>query len=190
MKNSIKISVLALAMCSFLGQTATAQSTTKTATNGSGIRLSIGADAGIPVGSLRNGYRWSFGGSAQADFPLINNQLYVTLNTGYNSIFAENSSSLNDIQLIPVKAGLKYFPVKIFYVQGEAGASFLIDNDKGVKSASFVYAPQVGILLPVGGKNYIDAGIRLEANTKFYETGKSEKFLGFGWRMPSISNRT
>jgi hypothetical protein len=178
MKNSIKIGVITLVMFSFLGHNVKAQSNNKTETYGSGIRLSIGVDAGIPVGSLRGDYRWSFGGSAQADFPLISNQLYVTLNSGYNNIFAKNSPGLNDIHLIPVKAGLKYFPVKIFYVQGEAGASFLTNNNEAEKSASFVYAPQVGVLLPVGAKNYIDAGFRFEGNTKFYETGKSSNFFG------------
>ncbi|MGF7042619.1 hypothetical protein [Mucilaginibacter lappiensis] len=177
MKNSIKISVLTLALFSFFGPDVKAQSSTTTETYGSGIRLSIGADAGIPVGSLRNGYRWAFGGSAQADFPLIKDELYITLNSGYNNIFAKNSSNLNDIHLIPVKAGLKYFPVKIFYVQGEAGASFLTNNNKAEKSATFVYAPQIGVLLPVGGKSYIDAGFRFEGNTKFYEAGKSSNFL-------------
>ena len=177
MKNSIKISVLTLALFSFLRQDAKAQSSTTTETYSSGIRLSIGADGGIPIGSLRNGYKWNFGGSVQADFPLINDQLYITLNTGYNNLFAKNRPNLNDIHLIPVKAGLKYFPVKILYVQGEAGASFLTNNSKNEKSAVFVYAPQVGVLIPVGSKNYIDAGVRFEGNTKFYETGKSSNFL-------------
>lgn len=176
MKNSIKIGVVTLAIFSFLGQNSKAQSVKKT--YGSGIRLSIGADAGIPVGSLRNGYKWNFGGSAQADFPIINDQLYVTLNSGYNNFFGRNSSKINDLHVVPVKAGLKYFPVKIFYIQGEAGASFLTNSNKTEKSASFVYAPQIGVLLPVGGKSYIDASFRFEGNTKFYESGNSSNFLG------------
>jgi hypothetical protein len=180
MKNSIKISVLTLSMFALLGQNVNAQSSTKTETYASGIRLSIGAETGIPVGSLRNGYNWNFGGSVQGDFPLINEQLYATLNSGYNNIFARNNPGQNDIHLIPVKAGLKYFPVSLLYIQGEAGASFLINSKttQSEKSAAFVYAPQVGVLLPVGGKNYIDAGIRFEGNTKFYENGKANNFLG------------
>lgn len=177
MKNSIKITILTLAICSFLGRNVKAQSIAGTETYASGIRLSIGADAGIPVGSLRNGYKWNFGGSVQADFPLINDQLYITLNSGYNNLFAKNRPNLNDIHLIPVKAGLKYFPVKILYVQGEAGASFLTNNSKNEKSATFVYAPQVGVLIPVGSNNYIDAGFRFEGNSKFYENGKSSNLL-------------
>jgi hypothetical protein len=178
MKNSIKISVIALSLLSFVHLHSTAQTTAKKETYASGIRLSIGADGGIPVGSLKNGYDWDLGGSVQADFPIVKEQLYATINAGYNNFFSKNNN-LDDLQLIPVKAGLKYFPVKCFYVQGEAGASFLVNKDKvGVnKSAVFAYAPQVGVLLNIGGNNYIDAGFRFEGNTKFYDAGKTNNFL-------------
>ena len=179
MKNSIKISAITLSLLSLLSLHSNGQSTTKTETYGSGIRLSIGADAGVPVGSLNNGYNWSLGGSIQADFPIVRDQLYATINSGYNNFFATNSSNLNDIGLIPVKAGLKYFPVKWCYIQGEAGASFLTNQNEigATKSASFVYAPQVGVLLNTGGRNYIDAGFRFEGNTKFYDGGNANNFL-------------
>jgi len=180
MKNSIKISAIALTFLSFGSLDSSAQTAAKSTTYGSDIRLSIGADAGIPVGSLKERYDWNLGGSVQADFPILKDELYATINAGYNNFFAKNSSNSDDLHLIPVKAGLKYFPVKCFYVQGEAGASFLT-NKKGIgadKSAAFVYAPQVGALFNTGGKNYIDAGFRFEGNTKFYNGGKTKNFLG------------
>lgn len=64
-----------------------------------GSKLNTGADAGVRVGPLRNGYRWRFGGSAQADFLLIKDPLYVPLNIGYNNLFARNRAHLNDIHL-------------------------------------------------------------------------------------------
>jgi len=186
MKISIKISVITLAAISILSIQSKAQ--TKSATPGasttqsytSGIRLSVGADAGVPVGSLKDNYDWSAGGSVQADFPVIKNQLYAIVTGGYNNFFAKNSSNLDDIHMIPVKAGLKFFPVKNVYVQGEAGASFITNkNDLGFsKSAVFAYAPQAGVLFNVGGKNYIDAGFRFEGNTKFFDGGKTNNFLG------------
>lgn len=180
MKNSIKISVIALSLFSLADLHSNAQTAAKTETYGSGIRLSIGADAGVPVGSLNDGYSWNLGGSIQADFPIIKDQLYATINGGYNNFFAKNSDNLNDIHLIPVKAGLKYFPVKCLYIQGEAGASFLTNQGEigANKSAVFVYAPQVGVLLNVGGGNYIDAGFRFEGDAKFYDGGKTNNFLG------------
>jgi hypothetical protein len=179
MKNSIKISVAVIALFTFFSLHSNAQTTTKTDTYGSGIRLSIGADGGIPIGSLNNTYNWSFGGSIQGDFPIVKDQLYVTLNSGYNAIFARDQSNLPDIHLIPVKAGLKYFIVKQVYIQGEAGVSFLTDknNLNADKTAAFVYAPQAGVLLNLGGKNYIDAGFRFESNQKFFDGGNTNNYL-------------
>jgi hypothetical protein len=179
MKNSIKITVVAIALFTFFSLRSNAQTSAKTDSNGSGIRLSIGADGGIPVGSLNNTYNWSFGGSIQGDFPIIKDQFYASLNAGYNTIFARNQYNLSDIHLIPVKAGLKYFIVKQVYIQGEAGVSFLTDKNSlhADKTAAFVYAPQAGVLLNLGGKNYIDAGFRFESNQKFFDGGNTNNFL-------------
>lgn len=181
MKTSIKISVLALSLLSVFTISANAQDITpKTITSGSGIRLSVGADAGLPVGNLSNAYSWSLGGSIQADFPIIREQLYYTVNAGFNNVFADKNNGGADLQLIPVKAGLKYFPIKNFYIQGEAGATFVTNKtDLGfTKSTTFVYAPQIGYVFNVGGKNSIDAGFRYENNSKFYDTGSSNGMLG------------
>jgi hypothetical protein len=180
MKKSIKICVVAIALFFYFSFQSNAQtSSSKTEFYGSGIRLSIGADGGIPVGALNTGYNWSLGGSIQADFPIVKDQLYATLNSGYNNIFASNQYNLPEIQSIPVKAGLKYFIIRQVYIQGEAGASFLTNkNSLGAdKSAVFVYAPQAGVLLNVRGKNYIDAGFRFESNQKFFNGGSTANFL-------------
>lgn len=180
MKKSIKISVVAFAFLSFLSLYSNAQTTaSKTESYGSGIRLSVGADAGVPVGSLNSAYNWSLGGSLQGDFPIVKDQLYATLNSGYNNIFAKGQNAIPDIHLIPVKAGLKYFFIKQVYIQGEAGISFLTDKNMlgANKSAVFVYAPQAGVVLNIGGKNYIDAGFRFESNQKFYDGGNTANFL-------------
>lgn len=186
MKKSIKLGTLALALATIFTFSAKAQDVTpatKSTTTSSGIRLSIGPEVGLPVGSLHDAYKWNLGGSVQADIPVYADKLFVTVNAGFNNFFAKDNVlgfKGQDLQLIPVKAGLKFFPVSNFYVQGEAGASFIADKDKvgADKSAAFVYAPQVGYQFPLGGKNYLDAGVRFEGNTKFYTNGNSNNFLG------------
>jgi hypothetical protein len=176
MKNPIKKMTLIFAFISGIGITARAQ--TEGAT---GIRYSIGVDGGLPVANLSNNYKWSLGGSVQADIPITNEQFYLTINAGYNNIFAEKKSNINipDVHLIPVKVGLKYFAVANFYVQGEAGVSFILNDGPLLnKSASFTWVPQIGYLIPVGVKSFIDAGFRFEGNGKFYDGGKSNRFLG------------
>ncbi|MDB5089356.1 MAG: outer membrane protein beta-barrel protein [Mucilaginibacter sp.] len=198
MKSTLKISALVLAFAGLtLGakaQTSTT-STTKTSTSSNGVILSIGVDAGIPTGKLSDSYNFNIGGSVQADIPVAQN-LFVTVNAGYNSIQGKNdlrfvtpggviTADATNIQLLPVKAGLKYFVVPHFYVQGEAGAAFALNkSDVGFdKSAAFVYAPQVGYQFPIGGKNFIDAGVRYEASTKFNSNIDDSKVNFFGLRV-------
>ncbi|MCJ8208211.1 hypothetical protein MUY27_00735 [Mucilaginibacter sp. RS28] len=183
MKTSIKLGVAALALATSFSFSAKAQTTTQsTSTERSGVRLSVGPEVGVPVGSLKDGYNWNFGGSIQADLPIYNNQLYATVNAGFNNFFAKDINGFKgeNLQLIPVKAGLKYFAASNFYIQGEAGASFVANKDKvgADKSAAFVYAPQIGYLIPLGGKNYLDAGVRFESNTKFVDNGNNSNFFG------------
>ncbi|HEY8931636.1 MAG TPA: hypothetical protein VIM55_20710 [Mucilaginibacter sp.] len=193
MKSTLKISALIVAFAGLtLGAKAqTSTTTTKTSTSSNGVILSIGADAGIPTGNLSDSYNWSIGGSVQADIPVISNQLYVTINAGYNSIQGKNNIPFitpngastfdaTNIQLLPVKAGLKYFIVPHFYVQGEAGAAFALNkSDVGFdKSAAFLYAPQIGYQFPLGGKSFLDAGVRYEGTTKFNDADAKVNFFG------------
>ncbi len=190
MKSTLKISALVLAFAGLtLGAKAqTTTTTTKTSTSSNGVILSIGVDAGIPTGNLSDAYNWNIGGSVQADIPVAQN-LFVTINAGYNSIQGKNNVAgtgldATNIQLLPVKAGLKYFLVPHFYVQGEAGAAFALNkSDVGFdKSAAFVYAPQIGYQFPLGGKSYLDAGVRYEATTKFTDVDDA-KVNFFGLRV-------
>jgi hypothetical protein len=192
MKNSIKISALVLAFAG-LAMGAKAQTTTPASktTTSNGVILSVGVDAGIPTGKLNDSYNWNLGGSVQADIPVVQHQLFVTVNAGYNNFFGKTDiggipgADATNIQLLPVKAGLKFFPISNFYIQGEAGAAFLLNksdlNDD--KSAAFVYAPQIGVQFPLGGKSYIDAGIRYEGTTKFNSQIDDSKVNFIGLRV-------
>ena len=192
MKTTFKISALVLAFAGF-GLGAKAQTSTPSATKtttSNGVILSVGVDAGIPTGKLSDAYNFNLGGSVQADIPVIPHQLFVTVNAGYNNIFGKNNIQgtgldATNIQLLPVKAGLKFFPISNFYIQGEAGAAFALNkSDLGFdKSAAFVYAPQVGVQFPLSGKSYIDAGVRYEASTKFSSLTDDSKVNFIGLRV-------
>ncbi|RWY55836.1 hypothetical protein [Mucilaginibacter gilvus] len=194
MKNALKITTLALAFAG-LSFAAKAQTTTTSTTTSGGIRYSIGVDAGIPTGTFNNGFKWNLGGSVQADIPVAN-QLFFTLNAGYNNVFGEtihiaggNTSStleVPNLQLLPVKAGLKFFPVANFYIQGEAGAAFLLNKSDffNDKSVAFVYAPQIGVQFPVSTSgNFIDAGVRYEGTTKYSSASDASKVNFVGIRL-------
>ncbi|MGZ3873726.1 MAG: hypothetical protein ACXVJD_12460 [Mucilaginibacter sp.] len=190
MKSTLKIAGLILAFAGLtFGAKAQTSTTTSTTTSSNGIVLSIGVDAGIPTGKLSDTHNWNIGGSIQADIPVAQS-LFFTLNAGYNSVQGKNNVlgtgiDATNIQLLPVKAGLKYFLVPNFYVQGEAGAAFALNkSDVGYdKSAAFVYAPQIGYQFPLGGSSYLDAGVRYEASTKFNSNIDNSKVNFFGLRV-------
>ncbi|MDR3716593.1 MAG: hypothetical protein P4L51_27625 [Puia sp.] len=181
MKTVLKIGMMATLLAGY-SLTLNAQSTAPQSGGKQEIRLSVGPDAGLPLGNFSNAYDWSIGGSVQADFPVVKN-LFVTVNAGYDNFFAKSGKTdlaANDIRLIPVKAGLKYFVAGNFYVQGQAGVTFLANKSEldANKSAAFAYAPQVGYLLKLAPKNYLDLGFRFEGNSAFYDGGDSYNFLG------------
>jgi hypothetical protein len=191
MKSTFKISALVLAFAGFaFGAKAQTTSTSTKTTSSNGVILSVGVDAGIPTGNLSNSYNWNLGGSVQADIPVIQHQLFVTVNAGYDNIFGKKNLDgtgldATNIQLLPVKAGLKFFPVAGFYIQGEAGAAFALNkSDEGFdNSAAFLYAPQIGYQFALGGKSYLDAGIRYEGTTKFNSNIDDSKVNFFGLRV-------
>lgn len=182
MNTTLKIGVLSALLVSYT-LASKAQTSPSPAGGKQEFRLSVGPEVGVPVGDLSNNYNWNFGGSVQLDIPIVRD-LFVTVNAGYNNFFVKNDKRIvpnKNLQLIPVKAGLKYFPAgNLFYVQGEAGASFLANKSdlNANKSAAFVYAPQVGVLLKLADKNYLDLGVRWEGNSSFYDGGNTNNFLG------------
>ncbi len=202
MKNVFKISAIALAFA-VSAIAAKAQTTTPASTSTSssdGVKFSIGVDAGIPTGNFSNNYNWNIGGSVQADIPVISKQLYVTVNAGYDNFFGKKDLTATvvtpngattttfdapNIQLLPVKAGLKFFVADGFYIQGEAGAAFAL-NKSNVgfdKSAAFIYAPQVGYQFNIGGNNFIDAGVRYQGSTDFVSNDSNSKLNFVGLRV-------
>ncbi|MBS1527468.1 MAG: hypothetical protein JST19_17605 [Bacteroidetes bacterium] len=192
MKNLFKFTAVVAAFAG-LAYSANAQSTSTSATKtttSNGVILSVGADAGIPTGNFSNSYNWNLGGSIQADIPVVQNQLYVTVNAGYDNFFGKKNIAgtgidVPNIQLLPVKAGLKYFPVSHFYIQGEAGAAFVLNKSdlNFGNSAAFIYAPQIGYQFPLGGKSYLDAGVRWESSAKFTSNIDDSKINFFGLRV-------
>ncbi|HVS91993.1 MAG TPA: hypothetical protein VHE59_08190 [Mucilaginibacter sp.] len=192
MKNLFKFTAVVAAFAG-LAYSANAQSTSTSAaktTTSNGVILSIGADAGIPTGNFSNSYDWNLGGSIQADIPVVQNQLFVTVNAGYNNFFGKSNIAgtgldAPNVQLLPVKAGLKYFPVSHFYIQGEAGAAFVLNKSdlNFGNSAAFIYAPQIGYQFPLGGKSYLDAGVRWESSAKFTSNIDDSKINFFGLRV-------
>jgi hypothetical protein len=186
MKNLFKTAALFAAIT---GATIAAKAQTTTSKEPSGIIYSIGADGGITTGSFRDSHKSMVGGSIEADFPVAD-QFYLTANTGYNQFFGVNNVfgtgiKAPDINIIPVKVGLKYFPISALYLQLEAGAAFVTNKSTlgFERTGTFIYAPQVGTQIPLGGKNFLDAGVRWEGCTNFTENNGSSRGHFFALRL-------
>jgi len=184
MKKSIKISVIALAIVSIFAVSANAQEGRPVSSSvNNKFKLSIGPEVALPIGDFSDRYNWAIGGSVQGELPVVKDKLFITLNAGYLSFIKNddyNGLYQSNLQLIPVKAGLKYFPVKNFFVQGEAGVSFLTNKEDvgATKSATFAYAPQIGYQFNLGDSNSLDLGVRFQGNSKFTDNGSSNNFFG------------
>jgi hypothetical protein len=190
MKTSIKTSVFTIALLSLI-TLAEAQTTTTTTGSDSatGPILSVGVEGGFSAGSFKNTYKWYEGGSLQIDIPVAQ-MFFFTANAAYLNFNGKGNiggSGIDapDIHLLPVKAGLKYFPIGVLYLQADAGAAFALNkSDVGYnKTASFIYTPQIGVQLPLGGKSYIDAAALYEASTKFVTGEDNSKVNFFGLRL-------
>lgn len=150
------------------------------------FKISVGPEIGLPVGDLSDRYDWSLGGTIEAEYSIAED-LGLTFNTGFYNLFADNSGYIlnetkytKDLQVLPVKLGLKYFVAGGLFVQGEAGASFLLNkSDSGYdKSTAFTYAPQIGYRIGLSNNEFIDASVKWEGSTKYSSQGSSNNLLG------------
>lgn len=147
MKNSIKkIASAAAAAALFLFTNANAQNM-EPAGDSQETRLGIGLNLGLPT---TDGYDFVIGGDLrlQKDF---SGNVSGLLSAGYTAFTYDGGS----YGFIPVKAGVKIFPVTKFYFSGELGAGF--PTKDGGKTA-FVWAPGIGY----GLNNGVDLGLRYE----------------------------
>jgi hypothetical protein len=158
-------------------------------TSSDGIKLSIGAETGLGMGNFKDTHKTSFGGSVQADFPVAS-QFYVNVNAGYTDYFGKDNVlgsgiSAPDIHILPATAGLKFFPVANLYVQANAGAAFALNKTEAnyASTTAFLYEPQVGYQFPVGGKSFIDAGVRYTGTTSFNGNAAYSKISQVGLRV-------
>ena len=118
------------------------------------LRFGIGVDAGA---ALQNPARLVLGADARMQIP-FGSSFSGIITTGYYHYF--KSGFYPKIGIVPLKAGIKYFPVKNVYIAGEAGVGF--GTKKGQEN-SFVYAPSVGLAFGDG----LDVSIKFEDYTKY-----------------------
>ena len=161
LKTTTKWIAAAAAMIILVTGQVQAQTTVRRATSDSkdAFRIGLGLEAGYPTKNFSNA---ELGGTVRLQYDLANN-ISLMLTPGFYHFFAKDGKAQivnlagypNDLNMIPVKVGLKSFFAQNFYISAEAGAGFELNHAKQTK---LILAPGIGY----AGNKGLDLGLRYE----------------------------
>lgn len=147
----------------------------------SGPKLGVGVEFGFPMGDFGDIYNLSVGGSLLYQHPIAN-QLNFTVNAGYLNFTGKEYDvaglgkvKADNLGVIPVKAGLRYFLAENIFVNGEVGAVFGTSDGFGTR---FAYSPGIGVEFPVADKSTLELGARYEGWSKKGDNGITPQTIG------------
>lgn len=143
------------------------------------LRFGIGVDGLLPVGNSTSTLNFGLGITPRLQYSL-SDKVALTFTSGIyhffpktitypTSGFIAGFTTKYESDIIPVKAGLKFFVNSNFYVAGEAGAAFEVANGGG--PVHFLASPGIGYAT----KKW-DFGARYE---NFSGNGYSDGIVGF-----------
>lgn len=154
MKKSTKFIASAVAAVAMLIGTSQANAQTSDG-DSKAVRLGAGLSLGLPT---NDNYNIAVGGDLRLQKDFFSN-VSGMLSAGYTNFSVKDDSKAalgyNSLGYIPVKVGIKVFPIQRFYISGEVGAGFGTDKGQGT---ALVYAPGIGI----GTNTGVDLGLRYE----------------------------
>lgn len=90
----------------------------------SALKFGVGLNLGIPAHNL-SGSSIAAGADIMAHYS-ASKQVAITGDVGYTALFAKNGGKTTNI--IPLRAGLRFYPSNNFFVAGKIGAGFLSGN--------------------------------------------------------------
>ncbi|WP_207427320.1 outer membrane beta-barrel protein [Pedobacter sp. SYSU D00535] len=168
MKRSIKfIATAAAVVALFFSTNSSAQTSDGDSKD---TRLGVGLSLGIPTHEFFN---FAVGGDLKLQKDFYSN-VSGTASIGYTNFSAEGEDA-GSIGFIPLKAGIKVFPLERFYLSGEIGAGFGTDDNQ---PTSFVWSPGIGL----GFNNGLDLGLRYERFSK-YDLGQVALRIAYGFNL-------
>ncbi len=134
------------------------------------LKLSVGVEAGLPIGDAGDVYSFVIGGSAQGEYA-IDKSIGLTLSAGYLNWSGKTVSGFKvpSTGLIPVLVGAKYYFTPKVYGHAQLGMSFASGN--GASGSAFTYAPSVGYNIT----DQIDVAVKYQAASK---DGFTTSFIG------------
>jgi Outer membrane protein beta-barrel domain len=142
MRKSLVLHALFVVILAVIGFSAKAQSSDMNLYAGGNLILAF------PAGDFSNGYTYGAGAEGSLGFG-ITSKLYVLGTLGYISYKNEDGNLYGKIRYVPIKAGLRLYPGKNFYVAANAGIGLLKDEAMTSSESRFAYDAGVGIQVSV-----------------------------------------
>jgi hypothetical protein len=99
---------------------------------------------GAPLSDLRNDYKSVFGIEGFGGFGL-GQKAYITGTIGYQSYAPESTNPYGKISMIPLKAGVRFYPVNNFFLTGNAGVGLIKDETIDARESRFAYDIGAGL---------------------------------------------
>jgi hypothetical protein len=150
-------------------------------------KMSFGVDTGLPIGQAGTFYSVIFGASAKLELPLRKSHFNFIVTTGFDSFSVKGTynTTLNNANYIPLEAGARYFFNKIFYAEGDVGASFVTSSNYSGPGAAFVFSPAIG-LIPTTDKSEGGMDISLRYESRVENSSSISQIalriaVSFGW---------
>lgn len=146
----LKSLLITFSTCLLMAATASAQKS---------WQVGFGVSPGLATGEA---FKYTLGGDIRAE-KMFSNHITGTFSAGFSHFFEKDHfrdfpQYGSPYNVIPVKAGLKYFLGQQFYVGGELGAGFAFEQ----WGTSFLWSPSVGLAFNSG----LDLSLRYEDFTK------------------------
>ncbi len=177
MKKSILLSVLII--CA---------SITAMAQPGQGkFRFSIGPEIGYVTGTYHASWNLGAGGSAQAEY-FVKDNVSITVLGGFvgylgTTVPGYPGYKYQALNIIPVKAGIRYYIGESFHVGAQLGVGF-IDNGAG-HSTAFAYSPVIGYNFKTSNDKGIDFSIKYDG----YAFNQNDIPNGYGGTFGAVGIR-
>lgn len=114
----------------------------------SGAIFGANVMVGAPLGDFRNDYRSAAGIEGFAGFGVSQN-VYLTGTIGYQSYAPDRNSFVGAeygrITMVPLKAGVRFYPVKNIFLTGNAGLGLIRDETIDARESRFAYDIGAGL---------------------------------------------
>ena len=126
-------------LCSAFASVAIAQNTPA---NIRGFKVAGGINVAIPANNLKS-YSIGVGADLLAQYG-ISSSFGITGDVGYTTLFPDNDAKalgIRDLQIVPIRLGVRYYPSSSFYLDAKAGLGLLsskgLDNQNKTTAYSF-----------------------------------------------------